>query len=183
MNDPTLIGPCAEHEHDLVDLHDGELAPERAANLRLHLTHCARCAAWATGFASIDARLAAGITAPALTPEFDARLRQRIIDLRGPADRSDLRTRLEREHASLVESLRTGARLRAVLGAVGSAATTVGVLLASRQWLERCLDLLPTLTDGSGYPLALGATATVIWAAALAWSIARGGLPLPGIYR
>jgi anti-sigma factor RsiW len=183
MNDPTLIGPCAEYEHDLVDLHDGELPPERAASMRLHLTQCARCAAWATGFAAIDARLAAGITAPALTPGFDARLRERIAALRGSADRGDLRIRLEREHDSLVESLRTGARLRAALGAAGSAATTVGVLLASRQWLEQGIDRLATLTDGSGQPLVLGAMAAVIWAAALAWSIARGGLPLPGMKR
>jgi len=183
MNDPTLIGPCPEYEHDLVDLHDGELPPERAASVRLHLAHCARCAAWAAGFAAIDARLAAGITAPALSPAFDARLRERIAALRGPADRGDLRTRLEREHTALVHSLRSGARLRAVLGAAGSVATTLGVLLASRRLLEQGIDLLPTLTDGSGHPLVLGATAAAISAAALAWSIARGGLPLPGLKR
>ena len=31
MNDPTLIGPCADYEHELVELHDGGLPPERAA--------------------------------------------------------------------------------------------------------------------------------------------------------
>ena len=25
MNDPTLIGPCADYEHDLLDLHDGSV--------------------------------------------------------------------------------------------------------------------------------------------------------------
>jgi hypothetical protein len=28
MNDPTLIGPCADYEHDLVELTDGALPPE-----------------------------------------------------------------------------------------------------------------------------------------------------------
>ena len=183
MNDPTLIGPCAEYEHDLVDLHDGELPPERAASVRLHLAHCARCAAWSTGFAAIDAALAAKIVAPVLSPGFDERLRERLESRRGPADSTDLRTRLEREHDALVQSLRSGARLRAVLQAAGSVATTLGVLLASRRLLEQGIDLLPTLTDGSGQPLVLGATAAAICVAALAWSVARGGLPLPGMKR
>jgi anti-sigma factor RsiW len=183
MNDPALIGPCAGYEHDLVDLHDGGLPPERASDVRLHMQRCARCAEWAAGFAALDAGLAANIVAPALSPGFDARLRERLESLRAPADRADLRTRLEREHAALVTSLRSSARLRAALGAAGSVATTLGVLLASRQWLEQGIDLLPTLTDGSGQPLVLGATAAAISAAALAWSVARGGLPLPGMRR
>lgn len=183
MNDPTLIGPCADYEHDLVDLHDGELRPERAAIVRLHLERCARCSAWAAGFATIDARLAAVITAPALSHGFDARLRERLASLRGPADSGDLRTRLEREHAALLQSLRSGARLRAVLGAAGSVATTLGVLLASRRFLEQGMSLLPKLTEGPGQLMFLGTTAAVIAAAALAWSISRGGLLLPGMER
>ncbi len=37
MNDPTLIGPCADYEHDLLDLHDGALPPVRAGIVRDHL--------------------------------------------------------------------------------------------------------------------------------------------------
>ena len=46
MIDTTLIGPCTDYEHDLVDLHDGALAPEQARIVRLHVEHCARCRAW-----------------------------------------------------------------------------------------------------------------------------------------
>jgi len=166
-----------------VDLHDGELLPERAAIVRLHLERCARCSAWAAGFAAIDARLASDIITPALSLGFDARLRERLASLRGPADSGDLRTRLEREHAALVQALRSGARLRALLGAAGSVATTLGVLLASRRFLEQGISLLPTLTDRSGHLMVLGTLAAVIAATALAWSIARGGLHLPGMER
>jgi anti-sigma factor RsiW len=181
MNDPTLIGPCTDYEHDLVDLHDGALPPERAAIVRRHLERCARCSAWAAGFAAIDARLAAEIIAPALPPGFDARLRERLAALRGPADTGGLRTRLEREHAALVDSLRSSARLRAVLGAAGSVATTLGVLMASRRLVEQGMGLLPALTEGPGQFMLLGTIAALSAAAALAWSAARGGLPLPGV--
>lgn len=183
MIDPTLIGPCADYEHDLIDLQDGELPPEQARNVLLHVERCARCAAWAAGLAAIDARLAAEITAPGLPPDFDARLRERIASLRVPADARDLRTRLEREHAALVQSLRSGARRRAVLGAAGSVATTLGVLMASRRFLEQGISLLPTIAEGPGHFMVLGTAAAVIAIAALAWSIARGGLPLLGTER
>lgn len=174
MNDPTLIGPCADYEHDLVDLQDGELSPERARSVRLHLERCARCAAFAAGLAAIDARLAAEMTAPALSPDFDARLRDRIASLRGSPDVVQLRTRLEREHAALVESLQSSARVRAVLGAAGSVATTLGVLVASRHLLEQGMGLLPAISGAGGHLATLGTLAAVIVAAALAWSAVRG---------
>jgi len=180
MNDPTLIGPCADYEHDLVDLHDGALPPEQARCVRLHLEHCARCSAFDAGFAAIDARLAAEMTAPALSPDFDARLRERIASLRGSPDVAQLRTRLEREHAALVESLRSSARVRAVLGAAGSVATTLGMLVASRHLLEQGIGLLPALSGADGHLTTLGTLAAVIVAVALAWSSARGPVRVMG---
>jgi len=181
MNDPTLIGPCADYEHELVDLHDGDLPPDRASHVRLHVAQCDRCTAWAAGFAAIDARLKAAITAPTLSPAFDAGLRERIASLRESPDVLQRRTRLEREHAALVESLRSGARVRAVLGAAGSVATTLGVLGALRHLLDQSGGLMPALSAGFGQPAALGTLAAVVVVAALAWSAARGGLPLPGL--
>jgi anti-sigma factor RsiW len=181
MNDPTLIGPCADYEHELVELHDGELPPERTPIVRLHLAQCARCTAWAAGFATIDARLAASITAPALSPGFDARLRERIAALRGAPDAARLRAGFEREYAELVQSLRSGARLRAVLGATASVATTLGVLTAAPQLLEPAGSVLAALTGRFGDLASLGALAAAVAIAALGWSAARGGLPLPGL--
>jgi anti-sigma factor RsiW len=181
MKDPTLIGPCADHEHDLMDLHDGDLPPERARHLRLHLERCARCSAWAAGFAEIDAQLATVIAAPALSPGFDARLRERIASLRASPDVARLRAGLEREHDELVQSLRSGARLRAVLGATASVATTLGLLTAAPRMLERGLDMLPAMNGDFDPLVALGALAVAVCAAALGWSASRGGLALPGL--
>ena len=181
MNDPTLIGPCADYEHDLVDLHDGALPPERARILRLHLARCERCSAWAAGFATIDAQLATVIPAPALSPGFDARLRDRIASLRGSPDVALLRAGFEREHAELVRSLRSGARLRAVLGAAASVATTLGLLTAAPRLLEPGLGTLPALIGGFGHVATFGTFAAAIAVAALGWTAVRGGLPLPGL--
>jgi anti-sigma factor RsiW len=181
MNDPTLIGPCADYEHDLVDLHDGALPPEQARHLRLHLERCERCSAWAAGFAAIDARLAASIAAPALSPGFDARLRERIASLRGTPDAARLRAGFEREYAERVRSLRSGARLEAVLGAAASVATTLGLLTAAPRLLEPGLGALPALIGGFGHLATLGTLAAAIAVAALGWTVVRGGLPLPGL--
>jgi len=70
MNDPTLPRACADYEHDLVDLHDGALAPEQARTVRLHVERCARCRAWVQTFAALDAQLAAGLPRPALSANF-----------------------------------------------------------------------------------------------------------------
>ncbi len=110
MNDPTLIGPCADYEHDLVELHDGALPPERASVVRLHVAQCARCRDWAQAFASLDARLAVDLPQPRLSADFDARLHERLAALARPVVRGDLRDVIEREHDSLVDSLRRGHR-------------------------------------------------------------------------
>jgi anti-sigma factor RsiW len=181
MNDPTLIGPCADYEHDIVDLHDGDLPPEQARHVAQHLEGCTRCSAWSAGFAAVDAQLAGIIAAPALSPGFDARLLERIASLRGSTDAARLRAGLEREHAALVESLRSGARRRAVLGATASVATTLGLLTAAPRLLEQALGMLPALSSEFDLLVVLGTLAAAVAAAALGWSASRGGLALPGL--
>jgi anti-sigma factor RsiW len=176
MNDPTLIGPCADYEHELVELHDGELPSGRAGLVRLHIEQCARCRSWSAEFAALDATLAAGLPRPALSPEFDARLRTRLSAPAAPASRGELRSRLEREHDSLVESLRTVTRRRAVLGALGSAAATLGVMLAARSLLAQGAAWLPALGEGPERWAALGTVGTAIAIGALAWSAASRGV-------
>jgi len=118
MNDPTLIGPCAEYEYEIVDLQDGGLPAGRARAVLAHLDGCPRCRAWAAELAALDTRLAATLPRPALSPDFDARLRERIDSLAVPARRGELRSRLEREHDSMLDALRRGARRRAALEAI-----------------------------------------------------------------
>lgn len=185
MNDPTLPGPCADYEHDLVDLHDGTLAPERAAIVRLHVASCARCRDWSAEFAAIDGRLAASLPRVELSPDFEARLHARLAALDRPAATRSAGTalELEREHDSLLEALRRATRRRAVLGAVGSVAVTVGGLVAARDLLSHGPGLLASLPEGPERWAAFGMAGVAVAVAALAWTAVRGGLPLPGLAR
>jgi anti-sigma factor RsiW len=181
MNDPTLTGPCADYEHDLVELTDGALSPERAGKVQAHLAHCARCRAWAAAFTAIDARLATALPQPALSPQFDTRLRERITTLSRPVTRGELRARLERDHDALVGTLERAARRRAVLGAIGSVAATLCVLAATRDVLVQHAAQLQAVAGGAWVlPGALGA---LIVFGALAWSVRADALPRLGFDR
>jgi anti-sigma factor RsiW len=183
MNDPTLIGPCAEYEYEIVDLQDGGLLAGRARAVLAHLDGCPRCRAWADELAALDAGLAATLPRPALSPDFDARLRERIESLVAPARRGELRSRLEQEHDSLIESLRRAARRRAVLGAIGSAAATLSVFAAAPELLAKAGGLLPAFGEGADRWMQLGGLGAAIAIAAIAWSAVRGGLPGLGALR
>ena len=179
MNDPTLIGPCADYEHDLVELHDGDLPPERARAVRLHVEHCARCRDWVLAFAALDARLAGDLPQPRLSADFDARLQERLTALTRPVVRGDLRDAVEREHDSLVDSLQRGARRNAVLGAIGWATAMACVFIAARDLLREMSGVLATVPGGTEPWMVFGAVGVVVAIAGLAWSAARNGLPLP----
>ena len=185
MNDPTLPGPCADYEHDLVDLHDGTLAPDRVAAVRLHVANCTRCRTWAAEFAAFDGRLAASLPRVDLSPDFEARLRARLAALPRPAAERTPGTALdlEREHDSLLEALRRATRRRAVLGAIGSVAATVGGLVAARDLLSHAPGLLASLPEGPERWAAFGAIGIAVAVATLAWTALRNGLPLPGLAR
>lgn len=183
MNDPTLIGPCAEFEHDLVDLSDGALEPEREHALHRHLAGCARCAAWQASFAAIDARLATSLPRVELSADFDARLEQRLAALTRSTGTDELRWRLVQEHDSLLAALRRGARRQALLGATASVAAAFCFVVAGEDLLARGAGLFPPFTRGPGEWMALGGVGVVIALAALAWSATRVRLPLPGFGR
>jgi len=183
MNDPTLIGPCADYEHELLDLHDGVLDSERARTVRDHLGHCARCSTWQAQFAALDARLAAELPRPQLSQAFNARLQERLTALTRPPARGDLRASIEREHDGLLVALQSAARRRAVLGAIGAATATLCVLATARGLLAGGLVELTFGTEGPGRVVALGAVGAAIALAALAWSVARYGVGTLGLRR
>jgi len=183
MNDPTLIGPCADYEHDLVDLHDGDLPPEQARAVRLHVEHCARCRDWARAFAAVDAQLAADLPQARLSTDFDARLQARLAELTRPVVRGDLRSAVEREHDSIVDTLRRGARRNALLGAIGSATAMTCVFVAARGLFREAPGALASLPGGTEPWMMFGVAGVAIAIAGLAWSAARNGLPLPGLAR
>ncbi len=176
MNDPTLIGPCADYEYDLVELHDGELAPERARIVRLHIQQCLRCRSWATQFAALDSRLEAELPRPALSLDFDARLRQRLSTLTTPASQGELRSRIELEHDSLIASLRKFTWRRAVLGAIASTTAMFGILVSASWLLSQGAHWLSLLGEGPERWVAMGTIGSAIAVATLAWSTTRRGV-------
>jgi len=179
MNEMSFTGPCADYEHDLVELLEGSLGPERTRVIRLHVESCARCRAWQTEFAAFDAGLAAALPSLALSSDFERRLQARIAAVAQPASRSDLRARADREHERLVEALRRGARRHALLDGIGSAAIAVCVLAVARGLLERA-DALQLLLEGPQRMVILGGIGTAVALAALAWTAVRSRLPLAG---
>jgi anti-sigma factor RsiW len=176
MNDPSLIGPCADYEHELVELHDGELAPERARMVRLHIQQCLRCRSWAAEFAVLDARLGTQLPRPALSQGFEARLRQRLSTLTAPASSGELRSRIELEHDSLLVSLQRLTWRRGLVGAAGSAVATLVVLAAAKGLLAQSPGLMLLPVEGPERWIAMGTIGTAIAVATLAWSAARRGI-------
>jgi anti-sigma factor RsiW len=179
MNEMSFTGPCADYEHDLVDLREGSLGPERARVIRLHVESCPRCRAWQAEFAAFDAGLAAALPSPALPADFERRLQARISALAQPANRSDLRARAAREHERLVEALLRGARRHALLDGIGSAAVAICVLALARGLLEQT-DAMQLLFEGPQRLVILGGIGTAVALAALAWTAVRRRLPLVG---
>lgn len=179
MNEMSFTGPCADYEHDLVELLEGSLGPERARVIRLHVESCARCRAWQAEFAALDAGLAAALPRPAISPDFERRLQARLSALAQPANRSDLRARVDREHERLVEALRRGARRHALLDGIGSAAVAICVLAVAHGLLEQA-DALQLLFAGPQRMVILGGIGTAVALAALAWTAIRSRLPLAG---
>ena len=177
MNVLTLGGPCADYEHDLVELVDGSLGPERARVIRLHVESCPHCRAWQAEFAALDARLAGALPRPELSPDFEHRLRARLSASAEPLKRGELRNAADREYEQLLGVLGRGARRHALLDAVGSVAVTAGVLFAARGLLGPAGALLQSVEGPQQWALA-GIVGTAIAAAALGWSAARGVLPV-----
>jgi hypothetical protein len=183
MNDPTLIGPCADYEHDLVELHDGALPPERARAVRLHVDHCARCRDWVQAFAALDARLVADLPQPRLPADFDVRLHERLAALTRPVVRGDLHGALEHEHDALLAALRRGARRNALLGAIGWATTMACALIMGRDLIRAASGTLATVPGSIESLMMFGVVGVAVAIAGWALWAVRAGTPLPGLAR
>ena len=177
MNELTLVGPCADCEHDLVDLIEGTLGTERTRAIRQHVQACSRCRAWQSAYQAIDARLASAFPRVMPSTEFEQRLAERLAGLASPARRADRRLALDREHERVLRALGRGARRHALLDAIGSAAVTACVLCAGRTFLDPG-SMLARLSEGTERWLLLGGLGTAVALGALVWSARRGALPI-----
>jgi anti-sigma factor RsiW len=123
------LGPCADFEFDLVELREGSLEPGRAGTVRHHMAQCARCRAYAATLDDLDAALAAALPRPALSSEFDARLREQIAELTQVPNRTAALATAEREHEWMLQNLGRGLSWRTVLNAAALGSVVGGLIV------------------------------------------------------
>ena len=118
-------GPCDDYEFEIAELLDGELPPERARIVSLHLTSCLRCRAWRNRYATVDRQLGEALVAPPLSADFASRLEQRLAAEKH-AINGTRREAIEREYSHELELLGKGWKIPAVLNGVAAAAVGGG---------------------------------------------------------
>jgi anti-sigma factor RsiW len=69
---------CEEIENRILDYQENQLSAAQRAEVESHLAGCAVCRAFARQLQQLDATLSASVKIPALSADFDRRLRQRI---------------------------------------------------------------------------------------------------------
>lgn len=167
-NIALALGPCAEHEFDLVELSERTLAPERATVVQAHVQECARCRAYLAELSALDQTLDAALPRPELTADFDARLAERIALLRRSPDRSQALDAAERDHQQLLHALGGALDWRTVLNAIALGTATGGALLA--------LDAIaPGVLQANGL-VPSGYSGTTIYALVLSAAFVIGGI-------
>jgi len=179
MNEIFPTGPCADHEHNLVDLLEGSLGPERARVIRQHVDSCPRCRAWQAEFAALDERLADAMPRPALSADFERALQERLATLVQPATRGDVRAAVDREYARLIDAIRRDARRRGLLDGIGAAAVAASAVVAASGLVGNAGEL-HWLLAGRPSSLMLEGLGAALAFAALAWSVGRGAISIPG---
>jgi len=173
MNDYDYpgTGPCADYEFEIAEWLDGELSPERARIISLHVATCVRCRAWRESYAAIDTRLAASLPRPALSADFAARVAGSVDSL----SRLDSRVReaIEHDYLQSLARLRRGWRLPAVLNGLAAAAVAFCALVLLRSLGVQWPTLEPVAASHAVFFASQGLAAIAL-VAGLAWSRANG---------
>jgi anti-sigma factor RsiW len=176
MNISMHTGPCTDYEHELVELAEGSLGPEKARVVRVHVASCARCRAWQSALADLDARLGEALPRPALSADFTARLESRLAAATRSSGRADLRSSAEDEYRRTLEALRRGTWFSGVVSAMTVAGTCTAGLLLVRGVAPEAASLFAAFA-GPGRDAAFSTLGAVVALGALAWSASRGFLP------
>jgi anti-sigma factor RsiW len=175
------LGPCADYEFDLVELHEGSLEASRAGVVQHHLTHCARCRAYAAALGELDAALSAALPRPALSPDFDTRLREQIAALTQTPNRAAALAAAQSEHERMLQRLGRGLSWRTVLNAAALGSVVGGVIVgldAVAPGLLQSFGLIgPGMSATLPFSIALGAV-FVACGAVFARGSVSGSLPL-----
>lgn len=153
------LGPCEEHEFELVEWLDGDLAPDRAVAVRRHVAGCARCRAFAREMQAIDAALASALPRVQLAADFESRLHARIGGLRRTVPKDVALAAAAKEYESVLRTLRRGLTWRTALNAGAAAAVGGGVALGfgplAPGWFESLRAFAPLLGVAGPYVTAI----------------------------
>jgi len=159
------LGPCADYEFDLVELREGSLEPGRAGTVRHHVAQCARCRAYAATLDELDTALSAALPRPALSPEFDARLREQIAELTQVSNRTAALAAAEREHEWMLQNLGRGLSWRTLLNAAALGSVVGGLIVgldSVAPGLQQSFGLVgPGMSATLTFSIALGAVFAV----------------------
>ena len=159
------LGPCPDYEFDLVELREGSLEAGRASTVQRHMAQCSRCRAYALALGTLDAALAAALPRPALSPGFDARLQERIAELRQVPNRTAALAAAESEYASMRQRLGRGLGWRTALNAAALGSVVGGVVVGFESVAPGLLQSFGLVDSGMGstlpFAIALGAVFAV----------------------
>jgi anti-sigma factor RsiW len=125
---------CEEIKNRILDYEDNQLPPAQRQEVEIHLASCAACGSFARQLQQLDAALSSGVKVPALSADFDRRLRERIEA--APAALSEAQ-RAERKRQLQAEFEADMARLGRGAFALGSLLghLTMPALAAAAGWL------------------------------------------------
>ena len=180
MND-ELLPPCADFEHEIVELEEGLLtgdAARAARAVRAHLDGCPRCRGWLASWTSMDAALAAALPPVSPAPDFTARLMARIATESRRAPLAARRGAAEQEYEAASRALQAAFRRNAIV-LLALAAVLVAAAVLAGPWLAGQAGILLDAFGPQQRAYAqLGGVAAVVFVT-LAWAASRGALPLP----
>lgn len=175
------LGPCEDYEFELVEFVDGASAPERRAAIERHLGTCGRCRTFVREMIGVTESLALALPRVELSPDFDARLHERIAGLAAAARKDVARARADREYHGALAALRRGLTWRASLNAIASASVCGGLVAAGASLMPRWQQALDLAQVGPEMlSLGIGAVGLVAGLAAALGLARQPGLNLTG---
>ena len=181
MNDEHLP-PCADFEHEIVELEEGLLTGEAARAVRIHLDGCPRCRGWRASWSAMDAALAAALPPASPSPGFDAALMARIATESRRVPVAVRRGAAEQEYEAASRALQAAFR-RNTLALLALAAVVLAAAALAAPWLAGlAADLLNSLGPTQRTLAGSGSVLAVV-CATLAWAASRDVLPLPRALR
>jgi anti-sigma factor RsiW len=110
---------CQEIENRILDYQENQLPPAQREEVETHLAGCAGCRAFVRRLQQLDAALSASVKVPALSADFDCRLRERIQAapaVLSEAQRAERKRQLQAEFEAGMARIRRGSfALRSLL--------------------------------------------------------------------